>query len=114
MKNIFLVIGLLLSAFTYSQTTGILTTTLAVKGNCEQCKERIENAADIKGVKNAKWDAKTQILTVTFNSEKTSAEKIQQAIAKSGHDSGSEKAPDQAYQKLPDCCKYRDHGHDGK
>lgn len=114
MKNIFLVLGLLISFYTYSQNNAVKTTTIAVKGNCEQCKKRIENAADIKGVKISNWDEKTQVLTVTFNSEKVSQEQIEAAIAKSGHDAGTSKATDAAYKKLPGCCQYKDHVCDDK
>jgi hypothetical protein len=52
MKTITIIIAILFSINSQAQST-IKTTTIAVKGNCEQCKERIENAADIKGVKLA-------------------------------------------------------------
>ena len=113
MKNIFFVIGSLISFYANSQST-IKTETISVKGNCEQCKKRIENAADIKGVKISNWDEKTHILTVTYNSEKITHEQIEQAIAKSGHDAGNAKATDAAYKKLPTCCQYKDHVCDDK
>lgn len=114
MKNIFLVIGLLISVFTYSQNKTVKTTTISVKGNCEQCKKRIENAADIKGVKVSNWNEKTQVLSVTYDSEKVTLEKIEEAIAKAGHDAGSFKASDASYKKLPNCCQYKDHVCDEK
>ena len=79
-----------------------------VKGNCESCKKRIENAADIRGVKLAEWDAKTQQITVTFRKDKVSEKEIKNAILKSGHDVGEDRAADEVYNKLPDCCKFRD------
>lgn len=84
------------------------TSTFKVSGNCNQCKARIENAADIKGVKLATWDVKTKLLTVTYRTDKITEDEIKKAIAKSGHDAGGEKAPVHAYNKLPKCCKYRD------
>jgi periplasmic mercuric ion binding protein len=108
MKNMLLVLGLLISFNVFSQNTPVKTATIAVKGNCEQCKKRIENAADIKGVKLCNWNEKTQVATVTYNSEKVTLEQIEQSIAKSGHDADSVKANDVAYDKLPGCCKYRD------
>ncbi len=109
MKNIILFVGLFASINVFSQAKSTTTTlTLSVKGNCDQCKDRIENAADIKGVKVCKWSEKTQIATVTYNSEKTTPEEIKKAIAKAGHDVDGEKAPDGSYKKLPDCCQYRD------
>ncbi len=84
----------------------IITTTLSVKGNCEECKERIENAADIKGVKNCVWDETKQAVTVTYDSKKVSLQQIEKAIAKSGHKTQNEKQDSAAYKALPACCKY--------
>jgi periplasmic mercuric ion binding protein len=91
----------------YGQT-GVKTETFTVRGNCDDCKERIENAADIKGVKLTKWDADKQVATVTYDPSKTDVRKVQQAIANGGYDAGDIKAPAKAYNRLPDCCKYRD------
>ncbi len=108
MKNIFLVIGLLISVYSYSQNT-IKTETFAVKGNCDMCQTRIENAADIKGVKICKWDIDKKVATVTYNTSKTTLEQIQKAIAAKGYDAGDIKGDDAAYKKLPNCCQYKDH-----
>ncbi len=108
MKNTLLIIGLLISVYSYSQNT-IKTETFVVKGNCEQCKERIENAADIKGVKISSWDVDKKVFSVTYDSKKTSIEVIQKAIAAKGYDAGDVKGDDAAYKKLPNCCQYKDH-----
>lgn len=108
MKNIFLLIGLFISLNSFSQTKSTETITFTVRGNCEQCKERIENAADIKGVKICTWSEKTQVATVTYAPDKITPDQIKQAIAKKGHDVGDFKAPDAVYKKLPGCCQYRD------
>ena len=60
---IILFVGIILSLKIQSQTT-IITSTVAVKGNCDDCKERIENAADIKGVKTSNWNKDKKVLTV--------------------------------------------------
>ncbi len=86
----------------------IITTTLSVKGNCGDCKERIENAADIKGVKVCSWDAKTKVATITYNSQKTTLEKIEKAIAQAGYETQNQKANAAAYSKLPTCCRYNE------
>jgi periplasmic mercuric ion binding protein len=100
---------LLLFAFTgAAQAKSVKTETILVSGNCEECKERIENAADIKGVKISKWDDKSGVATVTYDPEKTTLLKIKQAIAAQGHDAGEVKAGEKSYNKLPGCCKYRD------
>jgi periplasmic mercuric ion binding protein len=104
---IILFIGLIFSLKIQAQTT-VTTTTISVKGNCGECKERIENAADIKGVKVCKWDEKTQVATITFDSSKVTIAKIEATIAKAGHETKSAKADDKAYKSLPECCKYKD------
>ena len=86
----------------------VVTATLSVKGNCEQCKKRIENAADIKGVKNIEWSEKTHIASITYNLEKVGMSEIEEAIAKKGYDTENVKADEVAYKKLPKCCRYRD------
>lgn len=93
--------------FGSSAQTKTNTITIPVKGNCDQCKERIENAADIKGVKLCTWNEKTQTATVIYDPGKVKQQQIEEAIAKSGHDAGAAKAQG-SYTKLPDCCKYRD------
>ena len=114
MKNILLVFGLVISLNTFSQNSTVKTETFAVKGNCEMCQTRIENAADIKGVKISKWDVEKKFITVTYDSTKTNIEKIQKAIAAKGYDVGELKGDDKAYAKLPGCCQYRDRTHEGK
>ena len=106
MKNILCIIGIILSIKISAQTS-IKTITLSVKGNCEQCKERIENAADIKGVKKCTWSEKTQIATIIFDSSKTSEVSIEKAIAKAGHETANQVADDKVYNRLPACCKYK-------
>lgn len=100
-----ILISIIFSVKINAQST-IQTTTIAVKGNCDECKERIENAVDIKGVKNAVWDEVKQALTVTFDSKKVVVEDIEKAIAKSGHKTEHFEADLKAYNGLPSCCKY--------
>jgi Cu(I)/Ag(I) efflux system membrane fusion protein len=80
----------------------------SVSGNCEMCKERIENAAmSVKGLTSAIWDLKTKKIHVEFNSMETNTDAIQKEIAKTGHDTEKFKAEDKTYTNLPECCKYR-------
>ncbi len=97
-----------LSVSAQEKTKETKTVSFKVAGNCEQCKSRIENAADIKGVKLAEWNAKTQILKVIYRSDKVSEAEIKKAILIAGHDVETEKSQNATYNKLPDCCKYRD------
>lgn len=84
----------------------IKTIYIKVKGNCDQCKARIENAADIKGVKLCVWDEKTQTAKVVYRDDKTTPDKIEEAISLSGHETEKHPASLKAYNGLPDCCKY--------
>lgn len=84
------------------------TSEFKVKGVCNMCKERIENAALIKGVKMAEWNKETEILKVVYVTRKTDLETIHKAIAEVGHDTEKVKGNHDAYHKLPKCCAYRD------
>jgi copper chaperone CopZ len=86
-----------------------VTETLKVSGVCGMCKKRIEKAAfGVKGIESAKWNVKDQLLTITFDSKKTTKEAIANRIAAAGHDVEMVKAAEKSYTKLPDCCRYRD------
>ena len=109
MKSFIIILISLFSALKLSaQDTSIATVTFSVKGNCEECKKRIENAADIKGVKYSNWDEKKQMITITYRQDKVSPNAIENAIAAGGHDTEHIAANSSAYGKLPSCCKYRD------
>ena len=86
----------------------IIRETFEVSGSCEMCKERIENAArEIKGVSYASWDISTKMMEVEINTEINSLDYLRKSIADSGHDNGKFRAPDEVYNKLPECCLYR-------
>lgn len=116
MKKLMMML-LLIGATLYGQEKQkqIVTAYIKVQGNCEQCKKRIENAADIKGVKTSSWDEKTHILKVIYRADKVTEQEIKSAVAKAGHDvEGGFIAPDSTYNDLPECCKYRDKACDAK
>lgn len=108
MKNIILFAVCLLSIGNFAQEKTIKTTTFTVIGICDDCKERIENGADIKGVKICEWNPDTKIAKVTYDESKVSLDKIQKAISNKGYDVGPYKGDNEAYAKLPKCCQYRD------
>jgi copper chaperone CopZ len=79
---------------------------IKTSATCDMCKETIEkNLAFEKGIKKSVLDVDTKIVTVTYNAEKTSPEKIRQAISKIGYDADEVPADPKAYKKLDDCCK---------
>lgn len=101
----FLCIGLSLNA----QSSKVSKSTFFVDGVCQQCKDRIENAAmRTKGVKTANWDKTSKQLTVEYSQKKTDIETIKLAVVDKGHDSDTHKSDTTAYSQLPKCCKYRD------
>jgi Cu(I)/Ag(I) efflux system membrane fusion protein len=82
--------------------------TFEVSGLCEMCKERIETAAkSVKGVSSASWDMNTRLLQIGFNTKAATLDAVQKAIADAGHDNVKYRAPDDVYNKLPECCLYR-------
>ncbi len=109
MKKLIVVL-MMISGFAFSQEKPkqVLTAFIKVEGNCEQCKKRIENSVDIKGVKTSEWNEKTHILKVIYRADKVTEQQIKEAIVKAGHDVEGSKATTTDYDKLPDCCKYRD------
>lgn len=73
---------------------------------CGMCKETIEKfMAFEKGIKKSSLDVDSKILTVTYNPQKTTPEKIRLAVSKSGYDADDVKADEKAYKKLDGCCK---------
>ena len=109
-KKLVFFILLLFSAFSYSQ---IVTEHFFVKGNCGQCKERIENAAKRAGAVSANWTAENQTLIITLDKSKVSEDAVLQEIANSGHDNERFEAPEEAYKNLPPCCLYRKNSDSG-
>lgn len=83
------------------------TEEIKVYGNCGMCKTRIEKAAkSVEGVSKATWDATKKMLKVTYDDTKTTALKIEEAVAKVGHDTDHVKADNKTYDALHGCCKY--------
>ena len=88
---------------------GNVSKEIKVKGNCDNCKDRIEEAAkSVEGVTKAEWDKETKVLALNFDDSQTSLDEVEKAIAKVGHDTPNYKAEDEVYNKLPDGCKYRE------
>jgi len=85
----------------------VKTKTFKVYGNCNMCKNRIEDALkNLKGVNKANWNVESKMLTVTYDETKVSLTQIKQKIADVGHDTDAIKANDKTYSKLPGCCQY--------
>jgi len=103
-----LLFSMFTAGFSFAQKNTSLNKkeTIKVLGNCESCKKRIETTAKAAGAVTASWNEENEMLEVSYDGGKTSAIKIEQAIAAKGHDTQDVKATDKAYNKLPGCCKY--------
>jgi len=78
-----------------------------VDGSCDMCESRIEIALNNSdGVYIANWDINTKMVEVSFVESKTNMHDIQLAVALAGYDTELHKASNEAYSKLPDCCRY--------
>jgi periplasmic mercuric ion binding protein len=111
MKKIFVLVLVLISFVGFTQTAKTVTAKIKVFGNCGMCKQRIETALDVNGIKSASWDSKTKMLDVVYNKSKISEQKIHEIVASVGHDTEKAKAKVEVYSELPFCCLYRDHDH---
>jgi len=104
-KVLSLVALFMMAAFTVF--AGNKTEKIKVLGNCGMCQTRIEKAAKgVEGVQTAEWNKETKMLEVSFDDAKTSADAIEKAVAKVGHDTPNYKADDEVYKNLPGCCHY--------
>ena len=103
-KIIFLIF---ISSTVLSQKKNIVEESFEVNGVCKMCKARIEKTAfKQKGVKNAEWDINNHLITVLYDKSKIDINQIHKSIAKVGHDTSDEQAPDEVYDNLPMCCLY--------
>lgn len=97
-----------INAFSFAQAKkGVQTVTIKTPSvQCESCKERIEGFLKREeGVQKAVVDIKKKTTKVTFVSERTNIENIKAAIANGGYDADDVTAEEEAYKKLPSCCK---------
>ncbi|MBX3009422.1 MAG: hypothetical protein KF816_15485 [Melioribacteraceae bacterium] len=106
-RSISLILLFVLLSMSNAQDKKVVETDFKVFGNCNMCKNRIEKAVKISEVKFAKWDKKSKMLKVAFESTIT-ADSLQKRIAAVGHDTEKFKANDEVYKNLPGCCLYRD------
>lgn len=104
---IFLV-GSVLNTHAQNDTIQIQTT-----AQCGECKMNLErNIGFEKGVKSVKLNMDSKILTVIYNPEKTTPEKLRVAVTKTGYDADDLPADPKAVAKLNPCCTkdgHKDH-----
>lgn len=96
-------IVLLSTTILSAQTATVKIHTSAV---CETCKSTIEKDLSFeRGVKSAILDVASKDLTITYDSTKTTPQKIKLRISKIGYDADEVKRNPKAFKRLPDCCK---------
>ena len=118
---IFSILGLILISFTSCSTTetkektpatktvvenGITTSTFKVWGNCDMCKETIENSLKVEGVQKADWNSDTKLMKISYETSKISLDQIEKNIASVGYDNVKYKGNNDAYSSLHECCQY--------
>lgn len=82
---------------------------LRVEGKCNMCKAKIEKAAkSVEGVTVAEWNKDTKVLRLSYDNATARIENISKAVAKAGYDTDKDKAPDDVYSAMHECCKYRE------
>lgn len=115
MKKYFLTLLAVVSmTFNSAAQSKITETSIEVDGLCGMCKERIENAAYLPGVKKVNWDKETHQLDLVFRNDKISKEEIIASINAAGHDVKGALASDEQYANIHGCCRFRDPGQRAK
>ena len=98
---------LTVNAWAQQETVNILTSASCYEGVC--CKERIEEELQFtRGVTAVDLDIESQVLTVTFKTKKTDANKLRKVISLLGYHADAIKANKNAHDKLPTCCQHLD------
>ncbi len=94
------------SATTETSVNANKTSIFKVWGNCDMCKETIENSLKVNGIAKANWNTDTKQMEVSYDSTQVSLDNIQKNIASVGYDNDAYKGDDNAYTNLQECCKY--------
>lgn len=79
---------------------------IKTSAKCGMCKKRIERDLGVsKGIVNSKLNLDDMVVTITYNTKKTSPEKIKQVISKIGYDADEIIADQKSHDALPGCCQ---------
>ena len=96
---------LTVNAWAQKETVSILTSAACYEGPC--CKDRIEEEMQFtRGVTAVDLDIESQVLTVTFKTKKTDADKLRKVISLLGYNADDVKANKIAHDYLPSCCQH--------
>ena len=73
---------------------------------CGMCQRTIEYDLTFqKGVKSVNVDLEKKVIQITFNTKKTDVDKLRKRITEIGYNADDLKRVNEAYLKLPDCCR---------
>ena len=100
------VITLLSTSVSNAQISNSKTIEVQIYGNCDMCKNNIENAGNIKKTSIVNWNKESGIATIEYDITKTTSDEVLKRIALAGYDSQKFLAPDDIYANLPACCQY--------
>jgi len=108
MKRIMAGLILLLSFSLSVEAQDIIEYNFRVEGACGMCKSKIDRVAKKEGLaEKAVWNVDSKILAVEINEALTSISVIKYRLAEAGYDNGDFTAPQEVYDGLHSCCKYR-------
>ncbi|GGD57249.1 hypothetical protein GCM10011514_21630 [Emticicia aquatilis] len=101
--TILLTISILTFAIEPPKTAEVKIKTSA---KCGMCKKRIERDLGVsKGIVNSNLNLDDKVVTITYNTKKTSPEKIKEVISKIGYDADEVVADQKSHDALPSCCQ---------
>ncbi len=89
---------------------GTQTVKIKTSAQCGSCESRIEGTLNkMAGIKMTDLNLSNKVLTVKYDSAKTSAEAIKKTVLSLGYDADDMAGNPEAYQKLPKCCQKGGH-----
>ena len=92
----------------FAQKQKPVTTSFWVAGACGMCKTTIESAVDVKGVLTANYDLANHRLTLTYKPDKISIDTIHRLLHEAGYDTEVGNCTEEQYNRVHQCCRYRD------
>ncbi|MES2621621.1 MAG: heavy metal-associated domain-containing protein [Bacteroidota bacterium] len=102
----FILIAILSASFEAAAIGKSKVVNIKTSAICGSCKARIEKAlASAEGVEAAVLNLNSKQVKVKYDPAKTSPEKLREVVAGTGYSADDVKANEEAFNKLPGCCK---------
>jgi len=110
MKKIISILAIILTISTLVSLAAEPPKTAELKiktsAKCGMCKKRIERDLGVsKGIVYSNLNLDDKVVTITYNTKKTSPEKIKEVISKIGYDADEVVANQKSHDALPGCCQ---------